>query len=288
MFHQIPAQACIRICTPLIELGTGFLHNLMDDKSVLALSLAAVVDRKARIDAQLKALRQTVVVLPHTKQQPRESTVSSEPIESLPLPPINVAHAGGYLAIDLARQDIISTVHSKNAVPAKFSIVPLQPPLLTGDSPAPPQVDPLQRARSLLDRSSAAQAESLHLLAARDALKTRVANESKEIDHHKEHLAATVTQLDSARAELVARTAEVELLRGQLGQLMGLTSELLCVVDPEWEDLVALRSPFDRATESPREGVSSVVGTVSASAFGGMMVRLDSWAARHDFSDASR
>jgi multidrug efflux pump subunit AcrA (membrane-fusion protein) len=212
------------------------------DGRVLELSLAAVAERKRKIDEQLALLR----------RDPSPAT-------------IGVRSGSGFLAIDRARQGLISTTSTDRPIAAP---APLPPPLLLKPE-ASTVPDPLERARALLERSTVVQAETAQLVAARDAIKERIAAELAEAQQASDQLALTGTQLEGSRAELLARQAEVELLRSQYGQLVELTSELLRVVDPTWNDLVGdVLTAHDQTLGA---GGTSM----SASAFAGLLERLE-------------
>ena len=216
----------------------------------------------------------------------------------------------GYLAIDAARQSLISAT-SQRIPPPQLLHVAVPHPLPAG-SPAGP--DPLERARAALGRSSAVQAESSQITAMRDALREQIASEGAELSDVDSRLADTSAQLQAVQADLVAKTSEVEALRAQLSELMRVTSELLRVVDPEWHELRSPRQQqqpvfWDATSQSPSSGTAGRSSATSAAALGaqasatpsllqgppapsassfdGLLRRLDLWAARHDAVNAS-
>ena len=259
--------------------------------------LDAIAKRKALIESQLTALR--------------KNSKSAEPVQTQLL----VANAtfphtlpsddtdreffsSGYLAIDAARQNIISA--SSQRAPPPPLIPPSQSHIPTGGP------DPLERARLALGRSTSVQAESTQITLARDVLRARLSDESSELTDVEARLAAASAQLMATREELLAKTNEVECLRGQLSELMAISSELLRVVDPEWHELKGSRTAvhpisssitpplhddslvthkhpqfWDSATQSASTFLSPAP---TASSYDGLLVRMDKWAARQESS----
>lgn len=290
--------------------------------------LDAIARRKNELDAKLAVLRNA-----DATQQPSPRSTEGQPAgmstDQLPAPRRSSAAASqhasssapdeidesereffskGYLAIDAARQSLISA-SSQRAPPPHQVAAPL-PPFAVTSGP-----DPFERARAALGRSSIAQAESTQIIATREALRERIAAEGAELADAEARLVDASGQLEAVRGELISRTSEVEALRAQLAELAGVTSELLRVVDPGWHALrsgggagaggasgvvgsLALQPQqplfWDAAAQAPAAGAaqsppSLLAGPLAptASSYDALLARLERWAARHDAALAS-